>query len=896
MRKHAAQSITKGLPICAMAAMACLLFAGWVPAASLHAFRNASELSMVLDQWEGSPSSVELLSTYGHISEWDVSAVTSMEGLFRGRQRFNENISAWDTSSVTSMAGMFAGANRFNQNIGSWITSSVRDMSQMFQDAWAFNQPLKSWNTSSVTKMAYMFKNAGAFNQQIDLWDTASVTDMQYMFHYARNFNQPIGSWQVSKVTNMKNMFYNARHFNQGLESWDTSHVRDMSHMFRDADAFNQPIGAWNTSSVLDMSHMFTNAGSFNQPVGSWNVSLAKGVSVPDGLQSCVKASVVRSWRPLLEQVPMGPTCPSCALPLKRCPTTGVELACVRGVCEPVNFGYISLGRGPHGNSSLRATSVRGFTPCANACQASKVCQGFLLENGGCLLHEALSTSAPSWPSGSVMGEAYLRSTCWSFSCPPESSLILPPSMESIDAASCCACPPPFVKNLSAAPRLHCVLCAAGHEAAANQSGCTPCPVGMYARSGSPCAPCGPGSVPVNDASTCMPCEEGTFSPGNVGECLPCSFPRLLHNEHCIWWHLPLCAVAIGLCLVAGRSTTASVLRAKAKKLAREAEQMESHMAMLYEELWEETPELSRHSAALEQLGVGGEELEQRIADMRKRQSATAGVSVRYLLSDEFRELAVARTRDGDPSFEAMKVFWEGEDPIGEKLICPRDGRPGCALVDWIPRCYRKQQTHFMSWTWRYHLSQVTSALKKCTTDEVFFFMCFFVNNQFRLIVEKCRAGSEDLDSIFESNLKRIGRMVAILDTWQKPIYLSRAWTIFEQFTASRLDIPVSFLMPESSATSVQQQIDRGKAGIREMTESISGGINSAEAVAWDPRDERKVKELIKRTVGFEHVDRHVTEVMTSWIGAVVARQFNELIHESRRHKSNAEAVISLTF
>ena len=51
--------------------------------------------------------------------------------------------------------------------------------------------------------------------------------------------------------------------------------------------------------------------------------------------------------------------------------------------------------------------------------------------------------------------------------------------------------------------------------------------------------------------------------------------------------------------------------------------------------------------------------------------------------------------------------FWLSEDPIGEDIICPRDGRPGCALVDWIPRRERREQTHFMSWTWKYSLQQV---------------------------------------------------------------------------------------------------------------------------------------------------------------------------------------------
>lgn len=67
----------------------------------------------------------------------------------------------------------------------------------------------------------------------------------------------------------------------------------------------------------------------------------------------------------------------------------------------------------------------------------------------------------------------------------------------------------------------------------------------------------------------------------------------------------------------------------------------------------------------------------------------------------------------GDPTFMEMKtVFWESADPLGADILCPRDGKPGCALVDWIDPDERREQTHFMSWTWQYCLMQVRSALE----------------------------------------------------------------------------------------------------------------------------------------------------------------------------------------
>ena len=247
------------------------------------------------------------------------------------------------------------------------------------------------------------------------------------------------------------------------------------------------------------------------------------------------------------------------------------------------------------------------------------------------------------------------------------------------------------------------------------------------------------------------------------------------------------------------------------------------HLVVL--KIWAHLPRLHLHFQR-GKLGLSSGELEMRLSQLLKVQSERAGVSMRYLLSTSFAELARQRTGKENPSFIEMKdAFWLAPDPIGQEISCPRDGRPGCALVDFIPRCERREQTHFMSWTWRYTLAEVSSALDMFQTsfvsgamamihdcfwtvwslglifgksqhnsscvyimvhswaisgaltgvsvNKVFFFMCFFVNNQYRIIVEESTTGSAELEKVFEGNLRRIGQMVAILDTWEEPIYLS---------------------------------------------------------------------------------------------------------------------------
>ena len=108
-----------------------------------------------------------------------------------------------------------------------------------------------------------------------------------------------------------------------------------------------------------------------------------------------------------------------------------------------------------------------------------------------------------------------------------------------------------------------------------------------------------------------------------------------------------------------------------------------------------------------------------------------------------------------------------------------------------------------MSWTWQYSVGQVRNALQMwkapMAAENVFFYMCFFVNNQFRLIVDGTPAGSDNLEEVFEENLRRCGQMVAILDGWHQPRYLRRVWTIYEQYVACSLKIDVAFVMPHET-------------------------------------------------------------------------------------------------
>ena len=71
---------------------------------------------------------------YIDISEWDVSNIKSMRGMFFMCKELESvgDISEWDVSNVTSMTSMFDGCILFNQDLSKWNVSKVRWYSYMF--------------------------------------------------------------------------------------------------------------------------------------------------------------------------------------------------------------------------------------------------------------------------------------------------------------------------------------------------------------------------------------------------------------------------------------------------------------------------------------------------------------------------------------------------------------------------------------------------------------------------------------------------------------------------------------------------------------------------------------------------------------------------------------------
>jgi surface protein len=213
------------------------------------------------------------------ISGWNTASVTSMASMFQSASVFNQNLGSWSQALLdgTGISAMFYNARDFNNggspDIDNWDTSALTTFNRVFRGASDFNQDLNSWNTALVESFREMFYGATSFSAGTlsgwerttpgDVSTVASVTDFTRMFR-ATDFNGDISGWNVSGAETFDQMFHSCNTFNRDISGWDVSGVDDFAAMFYRADSFDRDLSGWNLSSATDMSLMFTQLGGLS--------------------------------------------------------------------------------------------------------------------------------------------------------------------------------------------------------------------------------------------------------------------------------------------------------------------------------------------------------------------------------------------------------------------------------------------------------------------------------------------------------------------------------------------------------------------------------------------------------------------------------------------------------
>ena len=136
-------------------------------------------------------------------------------GIFEDLKFEYIDISDWDVSNVKNMVGMFYKCKQLKSigDISDWDVSNVEDMSVMFYRCEKLTSvgDLSNWDISNVTYISYMFNDCEQLKSVGNLsnCDISNVKNISYMFHNCCNLKSvgDLSNWNVSKVINMGFMF-----------------------------------------------------------------------------------------------------------------------------------------------------------------------------------------------------------------------------------------------------------------------------------------------------------------------------------------------------------------------------------------------------------------------------------------------------------------------------------------------------------------------------------------------------------------------------------------------------------------------------------------------------------------------------------------------------------------
>ena len=133
--------------------------------------------------------------------------------------------------------------------------------------------------------------------------------------------------------------------------------------------------------------------------------------------------------------------------------------------------------------------------------------------------------------------------------------------------------------------------------------------------------------------------------------------------------------------------------------------------------------------------------------------------------------------------------------PRSAAVACPRDGDVGSAYVDTLTAADDVGPADaLLSYAWGYLVAEVSAALSAWVDrtgrdpKRTSIWICSLCLNQHgfeaRMLKAGGSAGPEALQKAFGDRVVAIGRVLPMLEPWDNPGYVKRAWCLFELYTA----------------------------------------------------------------------------------------------------------------
>ena len=194
--------------------------------------------------------------------------------------------------------------------------------------------------------------------------------------------------------------------------------------------------------------------------------------------------------------------------------------------------------------------------------------------------------------------------------------------------------------------------------------------------------------------------------------------------------------------------------------------------------------------------------------------------------------------------------------PCSAETQCPRDGETGCAYVDTLAHADDVGKADaLLSYSWGYVVVEVSAALSAWAerTDRdpkrTRIWICSLCLNQHRMSSEV--ATPEQLAKAFGDRVTALGRILPMLEPWDDPGYVKRAWCLFELYTSiqNRQKVEIDIILSPSQAQSFRDRINADGTDAHAIDGALRG-IKSENADASVQADLDAIRALIQKYSG----------------------------------------------
>jgi hypothetical protein len=175
--------------------------------------------------------------------------------------------------------------------------------------------------------------------------------------------------------------------------------------------------------------------------------------------------------------------------------------------------------------------------------------------------------------------------------------------------------------------------------------------------------------------------------------------------------------------------------------------------------------------------------------------------------------------------------------------------------------------TVFLSHAWKYNFLMVLQViLDWCSKNDVDKKTCFV---WFDIFTVNQHTGITDFvywSEGFEKSILTIGKVIIVLFPWDNPVWLGRAWCLYEFWAVLNGKVPHEFLLPTHDQPKFLDYLVRGG-----RFEDVVKYVDISRAESGDKEAERRIKETVAARVGFAALNEAVTGGLRAWFLSVSA-------------------------